>query len=167
MKKILVSICITLMPFAGYAAEASRESIEVLLELTHMQQVIEEMIPQMETIMKSTIDQSLDLQKHSPEERQKAKAFAEAFTKKMVPILKGQLDWQKMKEIYAPIYRDSFSQEEIDGLIAFYASPAGKAFTAKMPLVMKKSVAAVQQIMGPMLQEIRKAAAETAKEFKR
>ena len=29
---------------------------------------------------------------------------------------------------------DTFSQEEVDGMAAFYSSPAGRALIAKMPL---------------------------------
>ena len=33
-----------------------------------------------------------------------------------------------MKDRYVQVYRETFSQEEIDGLIAFYQTPVGQYF---------------------------------------
>lgn len=167
MKKILVSICLLLTPFLCIAAEPTEESIETLLTVMHTQRMVEAMIPQMEDMMKSMQDKIVDTQNLSPEESAKAKALAASTTKKMIPILKDQLSWVNLKKIYLPIYRESFSQEEIDGLIAFYRGPAGKALVDKMPVVMQKSMAATQQLLGPILQQMQKVMTDATEEVKR
>lgn len=166
MKKILVSIFLTVTPFICQAAEPSQESIEKLLAATQSQKLVEGMIPQIEGMMKSIADKAIDTQKMTPEQREKAIALNASMTKKMIPIMKEQLSWENLKKVYIPIYRESFSQEEIDGLISFYGSPAGKAMVEKMPVVMQKTMVAMQQMMGPMMQEVQKAAAEAAEEAK-
>jgi hypothetical protein len=85
----------------------------------------------------------------------------------VIPILRDQLSWGNLKKIYIPIYRESFTQEEIDGLIAFYSSPAGNALVVKMPIVAQKSMAATQQLIVPMMQQMQKAVAEATAEMKK
>lgn len=71
-------------------------------------------------------------------------------------MFKEALDWKKLKPIYAKIYMESYSEEELDGILTFYRSPAGKAMVAKTPLVTKKSVAVSQEVMlqlQPKMQE--------------
>ena len=45
------------------------------------------------------------------------------------------------------IYDDNYSDEEINGMLAFYESPTGRAVTEKMPLVTSQSMAAAQAEM--------------------
>ena len=50
--------------------------------------------------------------------------------------------------MYLRIYRKSLSQSDVDGMIAFYKTPAGQA----MPLILQNTMAEVSQMMGPMMQ---------------
>jgi uncharacterized protein len=59
-------------------------------------------------------------------------------------MLREEMTWDKLRPVYVQIYQESFTQEEIDGLIAFYESPAGFAFVEKMPFVMQKSMSIMQ-----------------------
>ena len=43
------------------------------------------------------------------------------------------MTWDKLRPLYVRIYQESFTQEEIDGLIVFYESPAGIAFVERWP----------------------------------
>ena len=167
MKKILVVICLSAASFLCHAAEPSQESIEKLLTVTQAQKLVEQMIPQMEGYISSSVDKSVDALDMSPEQKAKTKAESASMIKKMMPVLREQLRWENIKKIYVPIYRESFTQEEIDGLIAFYSSPAGNALIAKMPVVMQKSMAAMQQLIVPMVQEMQKATAKAAEEVKK
>lgn len=167
MKKILVAIFLSTTPFLCYAAEPSQESIEKLLKVTQTQKMVEQMIPQIEGMMKSVADKEIDAQNLPPEQSAEAKALSASITKKVIPILRDQLSWGNLKKIYIPIYRESFTQEEIDGLIAFYSSPAGNALVVKMPIVAQKSMAATQQLIVPMMQQMQKAVAEATAEMKK
>jgi hypothetical protein len=167
MKKILAAIFLSATPFLCYAAEPSQESIEKLLTVTQTQKMVEQMIPQIEGMMKSLADKEIDAQNLPPEQSAEAKALSASITKKVIPILRDQLSWGNLRKVYIPIYRESFTQEEIDGLIAFYSSPAGNALVVKMPIVAQKSMAATQQLIVPMMQQMQKAVAEATAEMKK
>jgi hypothetical protein len=78
--------------------------------------------------------------------------------------MKQELSWQKLKPLYVQIYRESFEQEEVDGLVAFYASPAGKAMLDKMPTVMQKSMAITQPLMQSLIPKMKSAMEEAMSE---
>ena len=71
-----------------------------------------------------------------------------------------QMSWPRLKPLYTKIYQDAFTQEEIDGLIAFYRSPAGMAYVDKMPLVTQKSMDLMQSLMPPMMKRVQAAMAK-------
>lgn len=145
----------------AHAAPPSKESIERLLIVTEAEKLVTAMPQQIETVMKANMDQALSGQVMPAEARE----FAESFRKKMMAGVMEELSWPKMKDLYLEIYGETFTQEEIDGLIAFYESPAGKAFVVKMPLVMQKSMTAMQQRMGPIMQKMQASMKEALQEM--
>ena len=69
-----------------------------------------------------------------------------------------------MRPVYIQIYQESFTQEEIDGMIAFYQSPAGAAFVRKMPVVMEKSMRIMQVRIAPMMERMKAVMAQSIAE---
>jgi uncharacterized protein len=55
----------------------------------------------------------------------------------------------------AKVYTDTYTEEEIDGILAFYKSPAGKAFIQKMPEVMQRSMPVMMQMMSDLQPQIK------------
>jgi uncharacterized protein len=68
--------------------------------------------------------------------------------------MRDELAFDKVKDIYVKAYRETFTQEEVDGLIAFYKSPVGKAYAEKVPVVMQRAGAEMQSRLGPMVQKL-------------
>lgn len=95
----------------------------------------------------------------------KDQAIIDKQQSKMVAIMKDEMGWDKMKSEFVQVYRDTFSQEEVDSLIAFYESPTGQMFIDKQPALIKNTMAMLQQRMGPMMQRIQKMVQETTQEL--
>ncbi len=74
------------------------------------------------------------------------------------------MDWDKLKPEYAQLYMETFTQEEVDGLLAFYRSPAGRAMIEKMPLLMNKSLQLSQARMQKLMPRIMSTAQQAAEE---
>ena len=49
------------------------------------------------------------------------------FRGKVVELLRTELSWEKMEATYYRMYRETFTQSELDGMLAFYKTDAGKA----------------------------------------
>lgn len=59
------------------------------------------------------------------------------FQDEVYKVLDEALGWESMKSEYARLYAEAFTEEEIDGMLAFYRSPAGRAMVAKTPQLMQ------------------------------
>jgi len=57
-------------------------------------------------------------------------------------------------------YDETFSDEEVDAILAFYETPAGRAMVAKTPALLAKSVSIVQSQMGDLTPDIERLAKE-------
>jgi hypothetical protein len=165
MKSPLYIACALLICSAARAAVPSNESLEKLLVVTGSEKMVAAVQGQMEQAMKAGMAQAFKNQKLDAEAQQ----TAEALGKRITADLQEELSWDKLKPIYLQVYSEAFTQEEIDGLIAFYDSPAGKAYVAKMPVVMQKTMVLMQQRIGPMMQKMQvsiQAAAQEAQAAK-
>lgn len=167
MKHLLSLLFVLLASNFTYAAPvdntlASVDSIEKLLVVTQTEKVMETMFQNMDSLIKSTMNQSFQKQNMSAEGRK----IMDAFMERMILIMKDEMSWERLKPLYIQIYSETFTQEEIDDLLAFYASQTGQAFVEKMPVVMQKTMAHTQARMGPMMQriqaEMKKTIAEVA-----
>ena len=85
------------------------------------------------------------------------KKFFDSYMQKIMLIMKDELSWERMKPLYVQVYSETFSQEEIDGLIKFYGSDVGRSYVSKLPVVMEKTMAISQQQMQPMMQRLQDA----------
>src|ERR1019366_4745218 len=117
------------------ADEASKfAKAEELLQLTQSDQMMKGMLAQTDM----------------PAEQ---RAKAGEMQGKMMALVAASLS--KSKPAIAKVYTDTYTEEEIDGILAFYKSPAGKAFIQKMPEVMQRLMPVMMQMMGDLQPEIK------------
>lgn len=64
-----------------------------------------------------------------------------AFTNVMNKFLDKYVNWEQLKSAFVPIYASSYSEDELNKIADFLATPAGKAMTAKQPELMQKGAA--------------------------
>lgn len=140
----------------------SEASIKQLLETAQARKMVDSVMAQMETFMKQAMLQATQGQQIPPKvQKDIDKRQAELMT-----ILKEMFEWNKLEPMYLRIYQKSFSQQEVDGMIAFYQTPAGQAVINKMPVVMQNTMNEMQQMMGPMMQKIQRMQQEVVAEMK-
>ena len=132
------------------AAPPSDASIEQMLKAARSEEMMDQMMTQMMNGMEQGMQQALKGQTPTPAQ----KAKMDEFRNKLSALMHEELSFAKMKDLYMQVYRESFTQEEVNGILAFYNSPAGKAFVEKMPAAMQKSATLAQARMGPLLQKI-------------
>ena len=84
-----------------------------------------------EQTMRQMMQQMLAGKPVSPEQQR----FLDAMPSKFVALMRQEFNWATMKPRYVTLYTESFEQDEVDGLIAFYQCPTGQAFLSKMPAV--------------------------------
>lgn len=150
MKTLAAVLCLCFLPLAALAAPASVESIERFLKLTEAEKNLEAAQQYSEEMMQQAVREQNQRRMLSPDVQNKMREAMQ----KSAQAMREEMSWANMKPLMVRIYADSFTQEEMDGLIAFYDSPAGRAFTKKMPVVMEKSMMLMQERIGPMMQRM-------------
>jgi hypothetical protein len=125
-------------------------SIQQLLTLTNARQMLDQMKGQMDSFMSAAMR---DAQKDQPltPERQ---AVLDRMKTKMTAVVVDMLNWDTLEPMYVRIYRTSLTQDELDGIIAFYSSDAGQAYIHKMPVIMQGLLTEMQGMIKPMQQKL-------------
>src|SRR5262245_493092 len=131
MRTVVTLAALLLASFASLAAPPSPESLEKLLRVTEVEKNLAASRAYSEGLRGWMVERQPRDPKSTPEQRRKM----ESMTEKVMDALREEMSYEKTKPFLLRIYSESFTQEEIDGLIAFYESPAGRAFIAKMPVV--------------------------------
>lgn len=128
MKRILLTLSIAFLSFNSFSQEMSSEEKKAikLIELTSGQQF---------EIMTEPIVNMV------PEEKR------EAFKKELTESTKGL--YKKM----AVIYTESFTEAELDKILAFYATPVGEKMVELTPEITKKGME-IGQAWGAELQPL-------------
>jgi hypothetical protein len=148
-------IALLLCSTTAIAAPANDSSIKQLLAVTQAQKLLEGMRAQFDSIMDNAVQQSLQGRKPTPKQQQ-------AITKmknSTIEIMQGELTWEKLEPMYLRLYKESFSEEEITGMLAFYETPTGQAVISKMPVLMQKTMQETQKMFSattPKLQKVMK-----------
>ena len=145
-------------PAAPAADRPTDDSVRQLLQIQKAQTVIEKVSKQMDATFTAMINQQLQNKELSAEDQQRV----EAGRARLKEITGKLLNWQTMEPMYVKIYEDSFSQSEIDSMIAFYSSPPGQAIVAKLPLVAQNTLIAMQEQMKPLMPQAQQIAKDTA-----
>jgi len=161
MRKLFVTSVLAILVGQTAAAPASTESVEALLTLTKAESTLDAMYASIEQMVRQSMQQQMALGKTlTPQQRQ----VIDTMPAKFMAVIRTELTWDKLKSQFVQIYLETFDQEEIDGLVAFYRSTAGQAFVDKMPVLMQKSMAIsqsqMQTIFPKMMAVINQALAE-------
>ena len=153
MKNYLICLALIYTLASTQAAPPSDQSIAKMMETMQVEKMLDQMMTQMESGMRSGMEQGMQQALHGTPPTPAQKAKAEDFQKKLAAILRDELSFAKMKDIYIQVYRETFTQDEIDKIIAFYSSPAGKAMVEKVPVAMQKAGELMRGRMGPLMQK--------------
>jgi uncharacterized protein len=164
MKFILAAV-LALMPFAPVMAGdpgASEASIRELLAATESEKLLDGMYDQIDTLMQGAMQQAMGGQQVNPEQQR----IIDDMRQKMTRLYKEEMSWSAFEPMLIEIYRNTFSESEVQSMIAFYKSDGGRAVIAKMPAVLQQSMQAAQKRMGPLLPRIRQIQLETTERLR-
>jgi hypothetical protein len=154
MKKFTIVILLSALAGSPVFSQTSTKDakVEKLLTTMNVDKQVDSIFGQISAMFEAQMPQG-----STPE--QKAK-FKEA-QHKVFELIRSQMSWEKMRPQYVKLYSESFSEEEIDGMAAFYATPAGQSMLSKMPLVLSKSMAMAQGIVKQLTPQIQQITKET------
>jgi len=134
-------------PFTG-AQELTKEAkIERLLTVVNADNMIDQMLDQIKAMSASQLP---------PGTTPAQAAQAREIQNKVMDLVKARISWEKMRPQYVKLYAETFSDEEISGMLAFYGSPAGHAMLEKMPTLLTKIMQVAQGQIQDIMPEIQR-----------
>ena len=152
-------------PTPAVAAESvpTDESLHHLLEVIQARKLVENMFSQLDSMMGNMIQKMLQGQPISPKQQQ----AIDRLRANMAAAIKEDFSWNVIEPLYIKVYKETFSQSEIDGMVAFYSTPTGHAVIEKLPLAMQNAMSAMQgQVTKTLLPKLQQMAQDTAAQIK-
>jgi len=148
----LLAALLLIAPLQVVAADtpASDASIRELLEVTESRKLIDTMGGQLDAAMRGSMSQALGDRQLTAQQQQILDEMRERF----IAVMTEELSWARYEPLIMQVYRQTFTQAEVDGMLAFYRTETGRAMISKMPLVMQSSMQLAQQQMSQMIPKL-------------
>jgi hypothetical protein len=166
MKAIRCAFVVTTLLAAAAAsandAPPSDASILELTTLSHSQELFNGMRPQLDAMVSSSMKEASQGQVITPERQ----AILDRMRAKMVAAFDEFFNADALQRIHVRVYQATYTQDEVDGLIAFYKTPAGQALVNKGPLLMQNTMDEMRALMHPMTQRINQIKIDAEQEMK-
>jgi uncharacterized protein len=152
MKNLLIAILIlaAVPSFAG-DKPPSETSIRELMALTDAKSLLDKMYQQLDGMMEQAMKQALGDHPIN-EEQQKLMAEMRA---KVVELFRSQLGWDQLEPSYLTLYQQTLTQDEVNGMLKFYKSKAGKAVINKLPQLTQGVMQVVMEKMQGISPQLR------------
>jgi hypothetical protein len=124
------------------ADDASKKAkVEELITVMHMDRLTEQVLASIKNNVEAMSKANPGGQPLTADQQ---KALSE-FEDKSLKLVGDAMSWDSMKGEFVNLYVQTFSEEEIDGMVAFYKTPAGQAVLTKMPQLTNASMKLAQQ----------------------
>ena len=142
---LIIGLAFLWCAFPARADDASKSAkAEELLQLMQGDQIMK----MMEPVMKGMLAQA---DKDMPAEQ---RAKVGDMQEKILALV--AVSFGKIKPALGKVYTDTYTEQEIDGILAFYKSPIGMALLQKMPELMQRSTPLMMQMMSDLQPELKK-----------
>ena len=160
---VAVLAVLALRPAFAQDARPSQESVSQLLEIMHTSATLESYLGQLDRAMRASMRQALQGAQLNGEQQQ----ILDDWSTEVVSLMKAELNWESMRPMLIEVYRDTFTQAEVDGMLQFYRSPTGQAVVSKLPLAMQRSMDSMQQRVGKLMPKVAQLETDTLEALRR
>ena len=93
------------------------------------------------------------------------KRLLETYENNVMGVVHDTMSWKALEPPMIDLYTSTYSEGEIDGILAFYKGPVGQSMLAKTPELTEKSMALTNTKLVSLQPKISGMAQEFAKEF--
>ena len=148
----------------AYAQDAkpSEASIRQLFEVMHSSSLLDAYLTQIDGTVRASMQQALAGQQVNPKQRQ----ILEDMGRQIGSLVKAELNWSAIEPVMIEVYRNTFSQHEVDGMLTFYRSEVGQAVITKLPSAMQQSMTSIQGHVKTLTPRIVQLQKDTAAQLK-
>ena len=142
-------------PLFAQNAPPTEDSVRHLLDLVQTRRVLDESMSTMDEYLQKAMEQARQAQGQTLNARQQQ--IVAQFRTDMVSAMKDELASSNVEPEIVSVYVKTFSQKEINDMIAFYSSPSGQSVANKLPLVSRQMTMDIRERMLPLIQKMQQA----------
>lgn len=152
---------------AAEISESKRKLIQELLGISGSASMPEQMAEQQsyielmrirqsyEPMMEFAVSEQRDLSKQQQQELLERLGDFEAFAAMFQTRFIERLDFSKIvADVYYPLYDETFSEDDLAKMLAFYRTPVGRKTIESMPGIMQRASHGIDQIARPAAIEV-------------
>jgi hypothetical protein len=118
-------------PLLADEARPTEASVRRVLSAARLDTILDSYSAQVEASLRSGVQHELAGQTLNGEQS----AIMKQMQDKLVALMHEEMDWKRMEPQIIELYRNTFTQREVNGMLKWYTSPTGRAVVAKEPLV--------------------------------
>jgi hypothetical protein len=138
---LALALCLTATSFANAQdVAAHRAKAEEMMQLTQTEPMMKEQLANLQERVNTLAKQQFAQGSLTPDQTK----MTDDYLKQVQAITNDEVGWAKMQPVILQSYADTFTDAELDGIIAFYKSPAGQAIVTKTPALSGKTMGMVQ-----------------------
>ena len=162
LRYIILLAYFAMCPAIAAEPPASEASVRELLTITQSQKLVDGTMGQVDAMMQRSMKQALAGQTLTADQQK----IMDNMRTKMIALFREDMKWETLEPMFIDVYKQSFTQKEVDGMLDFYKSEPGQAVIAKMPLVMQNTMQAMQGRMAVMLPKLQQLQQDAIAELK-
>lgn len=162
MLKHIFAIGILVVCSSAYAETPSDELILEFMRVSNVKGTLENMRTNADIALRNSFMQSLQYQKLNDRQKKIAREASD----KVVEIQRESLTYDRIVNLVLPLYRRTFTKEELQAAIDFYHSPAGQSINRKMPLLAAASMRLTAELNQKVIPQYQKIVQETAERIR-
>ena len=141
IKSWLYAIPLTLIASLSYATVPTNESIQKLFKVMNIAQLTQDTIKQIHPQLLDQSKQMVRMVVNSESLDSNQQKIAEELANNMLKQALDMTSWEKLLPIYTQVYKESFTEEEINAQTKFYSTAMGQSILKKTPVVAEKTMA--------------------------
>lgn len=159
MKKMILVAMVTLLIFPLTASADEARKLELAEQFLNVNKVKDQV-----DLMYEKIEQVVVTQLEAIEISEDREKNLQAMQKIAIDMLFDGLSWDSLKQEYINLYAETFTEEELQGIIDFSKSPLGQKMAEKSPILMQKSMEIGRQHAQNVMPMVQKAIQDYMKE---
>ncbi len=141
----VLAMVMVVAPAVARADEASKQAkVKELFAVMHIDHSLDRMRNAMEQQVQATAKNAPGTEQMTPEKQK----IQQEYIDNSMKVVDQDFGWPALEAAYVKLYSDTYTEQEVDGILAFYKSPVGQAFLAKTPEVSAGVMEIVHSHMG-------------------
>jgi hypothetical protein len=138
-------VVMAIAPCGARADVASKQAkVRQLFVTMRMDHMLDQMMSAIEKQVQAVAQTTPGAQNMTPEQ----KKLTQNFMDNAMKAVRESVGWNALEPDYVKLYADTYTEEEIDGILAFYKSPVGQKMLEMTPQLTEGGMKIVRSRMG-------------------